>query len=66
MTGYDDLSEFERDVTVGAREMGHSMSEVAMHKGFSRTTISRVHVNIGNLVKHRISDIAAAGKKILQ
>ena len=40
MAGYRDLSEFERGVIVGAREMGHSISEVAMKFGFSRTTIS--------------------------
>ncbi|GBN22239.1 hypothetical protein AVEN_119515-1 [Araneus ventricosus] len=43
MAGYQDLSEFERGVTVGAREMGHSISDVAMKFGFSRTTISRVY-----------------------
>ncbi|GBL84127.1 hypothetical protein AVEN_118545-1 [Araneus ventricosus] len=43
MTGYQDLNEFERGVIVGAREMGHSISEVAMKFGFSRTTISRVY-----------------------
>ncbi|GBL86768.1 hypothetical protein AVEN_96009-1 [Araneus ventricosus] len=43
MTGYQDLSEFERVVIVGAREMGHSISEVAMKFRFSRTTISRVY-----------------------
>ena len=43
MAGYHDLSDFERGVIVGAREMGHSISEVAMKFGFSRTTISRVY-----------------------
>ncbi|GBM52100.1 hypothetical protein AVEN_131116-1 [Araneus ventricosus] len=43
MAGYQDLSEFERGVIVGAREMGHSICEVAMKFGFSRTTISRVY-----------------------
>ncbi|GFW92824.1 HTH_Tnp_Tc3_2 domain-containing protein [Trichonephila clavipes] len=43
MTSYQDLSELERSVIVGAREMGHSISEVAMGLGFSRTTISRVY-----------------------
>ncbi|GBM51156.1 hypothetical protein AVEN_2506-1 [Araneus ventricosus] len=43
MAGYQDLSEFERGVIVGAREMGHSITEVAMKFGFSRTTISRVY-----------------------
>ncbi|GBO34734.1 hypothetical protein AVEN_235770-1 [Araneus ventricosus] len=43
MEGYQDLSDFERGVIVGAREMRHSLSEVAMEFGFSRTTISRVY-----------------------
>ncbi|GBN83192.1 hypothetical protein AVEN_112632-1 [Araneus ventricosus] len=43
MAGYQDLSDFERGVIMGAREMGHSISEVAMKFGFSRTTISRVY-----------------------
>ncbi|GBN00652.1 hypothetical protein AVEN_187368-1 [Araneus ventricosus] len=43
MAVYQDLSEFERGVIVGAREVGHSISEVAMKFGFSRTTISRVY-----------------------
>ncbi|GBO10720.1 hypothetical protein AVEN_250135-1 [Araneus ventricosus] len=44
MAGYQDLSDFERGVIVGAREMGHSISEVAMEFGFARTTISRVYL----------------------
>ncbi|GBM98152.1 hypothetical protein AVEN_167423-1 [Araneus ventricosus] len=43
MAGYQDLSDFELGVIVGAREMGHSIPEVAMKFGFSRTTISRVY-----------------------
>ncbi|GFX10570.1 HTH_Tnp_Tc3_2 domain-containing protein [Trichonephila clavipes] len=43
MAGYKDLSEFERGIIVGAREMGHSISEVAMKFGFLRTNISRVY-----------------------
>ncbi|GBN21129.1 hypothetical protein AVEN_249967-1 [Araneus ventricosus] len=43
MAGYQDLSEFERGVIVGAREIRHSISEVAIKFGFSRTTISRVY-----------------------
>ncbi|GBM72945.1 hypothetical protein AVEN_82714-1 [Araneus ventricosus] len=43
MAGYQDLTEFERGVIVGTREMAHSISEVAMKFGFSRTTISRVY-----------------------
>ncbi|GFV89517.1 uncharacterized protein TNCV_4153321 [Trichonephila clavipes] len=43
MAGYQYLSEFERGVIVGAQEMGHGISEVAMKFGFSRTTISRVY-----------------------
>ncbi|GFW41959.1 HTH_Tnp_Tc3_2 domain-containing protein [Trichonephila clavipes] len=43
MAGYQDLSEFERSVTVSAQEMGHSISEVAMKLGFSHMTSSRVY-----------------------
>ncbi|GBM78780.1 hypothetical protein AVEN_81953-1 [Araneus ventricosus] len=43
MACFQDLSDFERGVIVGAREMRHSISEVAMKFGFSRTTISRVY-----------------------
>ncbi|GBN19849.1 hypothetical protein AVEN_114558-1 [Araneus ventricosus] len=43
MAGYQDLSDFESGVIIGAREMGHSISEGAMKFGFSRTTISRVY-----------------------
>ncbi|GBL98704.1 hypothetical protein AVEN_8610-1 [Araneus ventricosus] len=56
--GYQDLSEFERGVIVGAREMGHSIPEVAMKFGFSRTTISRVYRDYRESGK-----IAAAGKR---
>ncbi|GFY13567.1 uncharacterized protein TNCV_4959371 [Trichonephila clavipes] len=63
IAGYQDLSEFERGVIVGAQEMGHIISEVALNFGFSRTNISRVYVNIGNPVKHQIYDIAAARKR---
>ncbi|GFU51393.1 HTH_Tnp_Tc3_2 domain-containing protein [Trichonephila clavipes] len=66
MAGYQDLSEFERGVIVGAREMGHGLSEVAMKFGFSRATIYECTVNIGNPVKHQIYDIAATGKRIMQ
>ncbi|GFX98027.1 HTH_Tnp_Tc3_2 domain-containing protein [Trichonephila clavipes] len=43
MAGYEDLNEFESSVIVGAREMGHIISEVVMKFGFSRITISRVY-----------------------
>ncbi|GBM16341.1 hypothetical protein AVEN_28305-1 [Araneus ventricosus] len=43
MAGYQDLSNFERGLIVGAREMRHSISEVAMKFGYSHTTISRVY-----------------------
>ncbi|GFV90751.1 HTH_Tnp_Tc3_1 domain-containing protein [Trichonephila clavipes] len=43
MTGYQDLSEFERGVIVAVREMGHSISEIAMKFEFSRTISSRVY-----------------------
>ncbi|GBM03049.1 hypothetical protein AVEN_14560-1 [Araneus ventricosus] len=49
MAGYQDLSNVERDVIVGAREMGHSISKVEMKFGYSRTTISRVYR------EHRVS-----------
>ncbi|GBM76816.1 hypothetical protein AVEN_122192-1 [Araneus ventricosus] len=50
MAGFKDLSDFQRGVIVGAREMGHSISEVAMKFRFSRTTISRVYR------EYRVSD----------
>ncbi|GFT34342.1 HTH_Tnp_Tc3_2 domain-containing protein [Trichonephila clavipes] len=43
MASYQDLGEFECTVIVGAREMGHSIFEVAIKFGFSPTTISRVY-----------------------
>ncbi|GFX98193.1 HTH_Tnp_Tc3_2 domain-containing protein [Trichonephila clavipes] len=43
MADNENLSEFERGVIFGARERGHSISEVAMKSGFSPTTISRVY-----------------------
>jgi hypothetical protein len=39
---FHDLSEFQRDVIISAREMGHSISEVVMCWGFFPTTILRV------------------------
>ncbi|GBM99767.1 hypothetical protein AVEN_268033-1 [Araneus ventricosus] len=47
--GQKPLSHFERGFIVGAREMGHSISEVAMKFRFARTTISRVYR------EHRVS-----------
>ncbi|GBM39304.1 hypothetical protein AVEN_171383-1 [Araneus ventricosus] len=64
MAGYQDLSGFERGVIIGAREMGHSISEVEMKFGFSRTTISQVYREYGYPVKHQISAIGAAGKDL--
>ncbi|GFV38060.1 HTH_Tnp_Tc3_2 domain-containing protein [Trichonephila clavipes] len=43
MAGFQDLSEFECGVIVGAREVGHGISEIAVKFGFSRTTISRMY-----------------------
>ncbi|GBM70602.1 hypothetical protein AVEN_5975-1 [Araneus ventricosus] len=43
MVCFQDLSDFEHGVIAGAREMGHSFSEIAMKFGFSPTTISRVY-----------------------
>ena len=39
VTGYHDLSEFELGVIVSTREIGHSISEVAMGWGFFHMTI---------------------------
>ncbi|GFW42447.1 hypothetical protein TNCV_240441 [Trichonephila clavipes] len=62
-TGYQDLSEFERVVIVGEREMGHNIYEVVMKFGFSHTTISRVYLEYGESAKHQIYDIDATGKR---
>ncbi|GBM35111.1 hypothetical protein AVEN_40337-1 [Araneus ventricosus] len=43
MAGYEDLSDFQRGVIVGAGEMRHSITEVAMKFRFASTTISRVY-----------------------
>ena len=43
MAGDHDFSEFDPGVIFGAREMGHSISEVAICWGFSHTIVSRVH-----------------------
>ncbi|GBN64352.1 hypothetical protein AVEN_99542-1 [Araneus ventricosus] len=43
MVGYQDLSDFQSGVIIGAQKMGHSNSEVAMKFRFSRTTILRVY-----------------------
>ncbi|GBM10411.1 hypothetical protein AVEN_169690-1 [Araneus ventricosus] len=43
IAGYQDLSNFERGLIVGAREMGHSISETAKKFGYSHTTILRVY-----------------------
>lgn len=62
MAGYQDLSDLERGVIVGAREMGHSISGryeiwVYEYNHFTSVrTISCIRQNI------KISDIAAAGK----
>uniref|UniRef100_A0A6Q2XWL8 Transposase Tc1-like domain-containing protein n=1 Tax=Esox lucius TaxID=8010 RepID=A0A6Q2XWL8_ESOLU len=43
MASYHDLIDFQHGLIVGAREMGHSISEVEEKFGFSRTTVSRVY-----------------------
>ncbi|GBM01495.1 hypothetical protein AVEN_209306-1 [Araneus ventricosus] len=63
MTGYQDLGDFERGFIIGTRGMGHSISEVAMKFGFSRTPFHDFTLNIGYPVKHQISAIGAAGKR---
>ncbi|GBL77734.1 hypothetical protein AVEN_152949-1 [Araneus ventricosus] len=49
---FQDLSDFERGVIVGAREMGHSISEVAMKFDFPLRPFHECTVNIGYPVKH--------------
>ncbi|GFX81536.1 HTH_Tnp_Tc3_2 domain-containing protein [Trichonephila clavipes] len=66
MAGYQDVSEFERGVIVDAREMGHSISEVAMKFGFSRSTISRVYCEYGESGKTSNLRHRCSRKKILQ
>ncbi|GFT17944.1 hypothetical protein TNCV_4911001 [Trichonephila clavipes] len=61
MAGYQNLSEFELVVKIGARDMGHSNSEVERKFGFSRTIISRT-LPYRNPAKHQIFDIAAPEK----
>ncbi|GBO02221.1 hypothetical protein AVEN_16174-1 [Araneus ventricosus] len=43
MACFQDLSDFEHGVIASVREMGHSISEVAMKFGFSCTAISQVY-----------------------
>ena len=43
MAGYHNLSDFERGVIVGTREMRHSIYKVAVVWGFSLVNISQVH-----------------------
>ena len=66
MAGYRDLSEFERGVIVGAREMGHSISEVAMKFGFSRMTISQVYREYQESSKKLNLRYRCGRKKIMQ
>ncbi|GFW05690.1 HTH_Tnp_Tc3_2 domain-containing protein [Trichonephila clavipes] len=66
MAGYKNLSEFERGVTVGAQEMGHSISEVAMEFGFSRTSISRVYHGYRESSKTLNLPHCGGWKKIMQ
>jgi hypothetical protein len=64
--GYHNLREFEHCVIVGAREMGHSISEVAMHWGFSHTIISWVHHEYQESGKSSNLRHRCGRKKILQ
>lgn len=51
-----ELTAFERGMVVGARRMGHSISEVVQEFGFPRSTVSRVYrewVNEGVTVHNR-------------
>jgi hypothetical protein len=59
--GYNrDLSEFEYGAIVGARDIGDSISEVSMCRVLPVRRFHKCTVNIGNPIKHQISDIAAA------
>ncbi|GBL90826.1 hypothetical protein AVEN_215558-1 [Araneus ventricosus] len=51
LAGYQDLSDFERGFIIGAREMGHSISEVSMKFGFTPTTILLMYR------EYRVSDM---------
>ncbi|GFV55400.1 HTH_Tnp_Tc3_2 domain-containing protein [Trichonephila clavipes] len=62
MTGYQNLSEFERGV-VGTREVGYNISEVSMEFGLSRTTISQVYRESGKISNLRYH---CSRKKIMQ
>ncbi|GFT00845.1 HTH_Tnp_Tc3_2 domain-containing protein [Trichonephila clavipes] len=68
MTGYQDffLGQFERGVTVGAREMKHSIFEVVMKFRFSRTTISRVYRQYQESGKTSNLRHSCGRKKIMQ
>ncbi|GFX51565.1 HTH_Tnp_Tc3_2 domain-containing protein [Trichonephila clavipes] len=66
MTGYQDLSEFERDVTVVERKMAHGISEAAMKFRFSATTISRVYRGYRESVKTSNLRHRCCRKKIMQ
>nr|XP_042913948.1 uncharacterized protein LOC122274062 [Parasteatoda tepidariorum] len=51
-----ELTAFERGMIVGARRMGHSISDVVKEFGFPRSTVSRVYrewVNEGVTVHNR-------------
>ncbi|GBM79322.1 hypothetical protein AVEN_104863-1 [Araneus ventricosus] len=43
MSKTSDLDAFDRGQIVGARRMGHSISEIVRELGFSRSTVSRVY-----------------------
>ncbi|GFT30859.1 HTH_Tnp_Tc3_2 domain-containing protein [Trichonephila clavipes] len=62
MAGCQDLSEFER----GAREMRHSISEVAMKFGFSRMAIIRVYHEYRESVKTSNLRHRCGRKKMMQ
>ncbi|GFX71596.1 HTH_Tnp_Tc3_2 domain-containing protein [Trichonephila clavipes] len=66
MAGYQDLSEFEHGVIVGAREAGHGISKVVMKSGFSRTTISREYREYRKSGKKSNLQHRCGRKKIMQ
>ncbi|GFS53924.1 HTH_Tnp_Tc3_2 domain-containing protein [Trichonephila clavipes] len=66
MAGYQDLNEFERGIIVSAREMGHSIFDVPMKFGFSRTAISRVYREYRESSKTSNLRHRSCRKKIMQ
>lgn len=63
MAVYHDFNNFEYGVIVGARGMGHSISEVMMQFGFTQS-FHECTVNIRYPIKHQMSDSDATRKDL--